>query len=78
MKRKELVLARNKVTAGHSQKMRESKCLKNKSEVDMAAIFGTKLPKRNNKEQDDNGVVVETSSRERKRQKKQDSCTVRT
>jgi Pin2-interacting protein X1 len=43
MKSNELVLARNKVTAGHSRKMREAKCLKNKSDYDMAAIFGTKL-----------------------------------
>jgi Pin2-interacting protein X1 len=38
--KKELVLARNKVTAGHSKKMRESKDLSTKSEADMAAIFG--------------------------------------
>lgn len=36
-----LTLARNKVTAGHAQKMRHAKCLQNKSEKDMAAIFGT-------------------------------------
>lgn len=43
-KKKSLTLARNKVTAGHSKKMREAKCLKNKSDADMAAIFGTKVP----------------------------------
>ena len=41
-KKNELTLARNKVTAGHSKKMREAKCLKSKSDEDMAAIFGTK------------------------------------
>ena len=45
-KTKKLILARNKVTAGHAQKMREAKCLKNKSAEDMAAIFGSKhVPK---------------------------------
>ena len=48
-KQKDLVLAKNKVTAGHARKMRESKCLKSKSDHDMAAIFGTKL--RNNEKQ---------------------------
>mmetsp|Transcript_24049 Transcript_24049/g.33789 ORF Transcript_24049/g.33789 Transcript_24049/m.33789 type:complete len:253 (-) Transcript_24049:166-924(-) len=40
----ELVLARNKVNAGHARKMRAAKDLNDKSEHDLAAIFGTKLP----------------------------------
>jgi G-patch domain len=43
-KKKKLVLAVNKVTAGHSRKMREAKDLTNKSQYDMAAIFGNSLP----------------------------------
>ncbi|KAI2504213.1 glycine rich nucleic binding domain [Fragilaria crotonensis] len=39
-KKKKLVLAQNKVNAGHSRKMREAKDLRNKSDADMAAIFG--------------------------------------
>jgi len=42
-KKKKLVLAKNKVTAGHSRKMREAKDLTTKSESDMAAIFGGKV-----------------------------------
>ena len=42
--KKTLVLARNKVTAGHAEKMRRSKDLSTKSAQDMAAIFGHALP----------------------------------
>jgi len=38
-----LTLARNRVVAGHSRKMRESKDLQRKSKEDMAAIFGVKV-----------------------------------
>jgi len=38
-----LTLSRNKVTAGHARKMRESKDLTKKSTEDMAAIFGVKV-----------------------------------
>jgi len=37
-----LVLATNRVSAGHAKKMRESKNLQSKSEEDLAAIFGKK------------------------------------
>lgn len=46
-KKKKLVLAQNKVTAGHSRKMREAKDLRNKSDADMAAIFGGGVPNSN-------------------------------
>jgi Pin2-interacting protein X1 len=50
-KKNNLTLARNKVTAGHAQKMREAKCLKNKSDEEMAAIFGNKhVPSTNESE----------------------------
>jgi Pin2-interacting protein X1 len=55
-KKKKLVLAQNKVNAGHSRKMREAKDLRNKSDADMAAIFGvphnrtTKTKKRSRSE----------------------------
>jgi hypothetical protein len=39
-KKKKLVLAKNRVTAGHSRKLREAKDLSTKSQADMAAIFG--------------------------------------
>jgi hypothetical protein len=39
-KKKKLVLAQNRVTAGHSRKLREAKDLSTKSQADMAAIFG--------------------------------------
>jgi len=39
-KRTTLVLAKNKVTAGHARKMRDAKDLSTKSDHDMAAIFG--------------------------------------
>jgi len=35
-----LILPQNKVTAGHAKKMRDAKDLTNKSDSDMAAIFG--------------------------------------
>lgn len=38
-----LTLSKNKVTAGHAKKMRESKDLTKKSKEDMAAIFGMKV-----------------------------------
>ena len=38
-----LTLSKNKVTAGHARKMRESKDLTKKSKEDMAAIFGMKV-----------------------------------
>ena len=37
-----LILATNRVSAGHAKKMRESKSLQSKSEDDLAAIFGKK------------------------------------
>jgi Pin2-interacting protein X1 len=37
-----LILATNRVSAGHARKMRESKNLQSKSEEDLAAIFGKK------------------------------------
>lgn len=58
-KKKKLVLAQNKVTAGHSRKMREAKDLTTKSQSDMAAIFGTSLP-----------TVTTTMKQKRKRSKK--------
>mmetsp|Transcript_59042 Transcript_59042/g.175562 ORF Transcript_59042/g.175562 Transcript_59042/m.175562 type:complete len:292 (-) Transcript_59042:323-1198(-) len=38
-----LVLAQNKVTAGHAKKMRNAKDVANKSSADMAAVFGVKV-----------------------------------
>uniref|UniRef100_A0A7S2WGB8 PinX1-related protein 1 n=1 Tax=Eucampia antarctica TaxID=49252 RepID=A0A7S2WGB8_9STRA len=38
-----VTLAQNRVSAGHSRKMRESKDLSKKSKEDMAAIFGVKV-----------------------------------
>jgi len=38
--KKTLTLAQNRVSAGHSRKMRDAKDLSNKSQEDMAAIFG--------------------------------------
>ena len=38
-----LILAQNRVNAGHARKMRESKDLSKKSKEDMAAIFGMKV-----------------------------------
>lgn len=40
-----LNLAQNRVSAGHSRKMREAKDLTTKSNEDMAAIFGIKVDK---------------------------------
>lgn len=42
-KESSLTLSKNKVTAGHAKKMRESKDLTKKSKEDMAAIFGMKV-----------------------------------
>jgi hypothetical protein len=70
-KKKDLVLARNKVTAGHARKMRESKCLKSKSDHDIAAIFGTKL--RNNEKSESNTDTNDSDKRETKKRKKSDS-----
>ena len=59
-KRKKLVLAQNKVTAGHSRKMREAKDLKTKSDYDMAAIFGGPvLKKKKTKRKRTEKVAVE-------------------
>merc|ERR1712226_198802 len=52
-KKKKLVLAKNKVTAGHSRKMREAKDLTTKSESDMAAIFGVKVETKKKKRKRD-------------------------
>lgn len=52
-KKKKLVLAKNKVTAGHSRKMREAKDLATKSESDMAAIFGGKVERKKKKRKRD-------------------------
>lgn len=71
-KKKDLVLARNKVTAGHARKMRESKCLKSKSDHDMAAIFGTKL-RNNEKPESNTDAKKDSDKRETKKRKKSDS-----
>lgn len=42
-KKTEITLAQNRVSAGHSRKMRDSKDLSKKSKEDMAAIFGMKV-----------------------------------
>jgi hypothetical protein len=58
--------------AGHARKMRESKCLKSKSDHDMAAIFGTKL-RNDEKSESNTGTKKDNDNRETKKRKKSDS-----
>jgi len=65
-----LILAQNKVTAGHSKKMRASKDLSTKSAEDMVAIFGGVPQQQQQQQQQTTMEGVDTSVLEHLRKRK--------
>merc|ERR1712194_907207 len=71
--RKKLVLAKNKVTAGHARKMRQSKDLSCKRPEDLSAIFGDRMtlpPKFEMDEPVDNKAKKKKKKKSKKKRRK--------